>query len=123
MFLLLPITITQTLKQIIVFYAPSYDIAISVGTFVSIVVVMVPRINGMIENKIVKSLTLLLVPWVDILTFPVLMVLVLLVQSSRSPVLSALNIITAILFSVTQLLYNLINFTKSPKSNNLFHCR
>lgn len=123
LFLLLPIDVTQTVRSIVLYYAPAYDILISICSFVLIVTVILPRINGLIENKVIKSLTLLMVPWVDILTFPVLLVLVLLVNVGSSSVLSALNIITAILFSITQLIYNLINFTKSPKSSNLFHCR
>jgi hypothetical protein len=123
LFLLLPINITNALLQKVVQECPNYDVAITVAAFLLVLAVLLSRVNGVVRNNKVREMALQVLPWCDILTFPVLMVLFLLIAKSTSPILAALNIMTAILFSIVQITYNLINFTKTPKSNNLFHCR
>lgn len=123
LFLLLPINITNALLQKVVQECPNYDVVITVAAFLLVLAVLLSRVNGVVRNNKVREMALQVLPWCDILTFPVLMVLFLLIAKSTSPILTALNIMTAILFSIVQITYNLINFTKTPKSNNLFHCR
>lgn len=72
-----------------------------------------------------KSLVKLLVPWLDIFAMLIITISMqlLLVNIRESMALIPLNILSIISISVVQIFYNLFNFTKEPKSNNLFQVR
>jgi hypothetical protein len=94
-----------------------------VATGAVIIGLVISRIDGVIKNKTIKSLTLFFLPWVDIVAFPTIFFLIVATKAQTSPILAAGSTLVIILYTLTQLVYNLINFTKSPKSPNLFNCR
>lgn len=123
LFLLMPIGLTADLLQIAVDFVGKEPIVTVIATGAVIVVLVLPRIDGLIQNKTIKSFTLFFLPWVDIVAFPTIFFLIQATTTEANPMLVAGSALVIILYTLTQLVYNLINFTKSPKSPNLFNCR
>ena len=62
-------------------------------------------------------------PWIDILTYPTITILMIVAKLGSNSILSAVAIILSIVITLGQLLYNATNFTKSAKCVDLFQHR
>jgi hypothetical protein len=67
----------------------------------------------------------MLAPWLDIFAMLIVTVNIqlLLINFEKDPALAAFNILSIIAISLIQIFYNLFNFTKEPRSDNLFKKR
>lgn len=72
-----------------------------------------------------KKVVQLVVPWLDIFALMIVTVSMqlLLINMRENLALVPLNILSIISITVVQIFYNLFNFSKEPRSNNLLQVR
>lgn len=122
LFFILPLTTTQIISEGVQEAVLDNSVAVTVVlTVLSFSLVGLWALNIQIDSPTLKTFFLLL-PWVDVVAFPVI-TLSLIVISSGNSGLTLFTIIVIIIVTSVQLIFNLVNFSKAPKGNNLFQCR
>lgn len=76
--------------------------------------------GGWIVSDGVGKIGLLFGPWIDVFAYFVIAVMMVVANGGGNSGLTVIAVILTIIVTLLQLLYNTINFTKSPKSDNLF---
>jgi len=93
-----------------------------VGTFL-VILTGGAYLGGWLINDEFGKLSLLVGPWIDVFAYFVIGVLMIVVQNGGNIGLVVGAIILIIVVTLLQLIYNVVNFTKSPKSVDIFQHR
>lgn len=126
LFFIFPLsTLTDMVEQLFIFTRGlNLMITVSFGLFFLGFMVLVTSECSFLSMKL-KKVVQLLVPWLDIFALMIVTVnmQLMLINMRENLALVPLNILSIISISLIQIFYNLFNFSKEPRSNNLLQVR
>ena len=118
--ILLPIGPLSNVRQTVLTNIPQHSLAVTLilGTIFAITNIL--YIGGSLWKNEKGKLGLLVGPWIDAFAFPVITLLIVVAKLEVSTFISMTAIVITVGITLLQILYNCSNFTKAPKSKNMF---
>lgn len=112
-----------SIQKLLLGYLLANSLPISIGLLVLVVGLVVLYGGGNQWSDGAVQATQLLFPYIDIIGYPIITASIAIAASCQDFVISMCCGVTVICISLLLILFNIFNFSKSPKAISFFQCR